>query len=368
MTVNKDKKTGTWYYHFKITVDGNTQWHKKRGFLTKHECLLAEEEFKLSLQDPIQYATFDQIIKSYLANWSNQVKSISVDTDRYIIIKLQNKFRNTQDFRDYRKIQIYINELDGKYSKTYVKKIYYTLVKICKFAVLYGYMSTNPMDRVRFSARRDEKKKEMKFWEPDQFKLFINEIHDPMMHLLYSTLYYMGCRKGEAMALTWKDIDFYRHTITINKTCKMRAREPGNYTTPPKTKNSYRTITMPKILYKEMKEWKDIVMGFSEYSDDFFVFGGCQPLPAETVRRHFKKGIYDANIKLIPQEQIPEIRIHDLRHSHASYLINHMTNGFTDFDIAKRLGDTVDTLHNTYAHWFKSADKGIVDFMDNDIQ
>ena len=55
MTVNKDKKTGTWYYHFKITIDGNTQWHKKRGFLTKHECLLAEEEFKLSLQDPIQY-------------------------------------------------------------------------------------------------------------------------------------------------------------------------------------------------------------------------------------------------------------------------------------------------------------------------
>ena len=41
--------------------------------------------------------------------------------------------------------------------------------------------------------------------------------------------------------------------------------------------------------------------------------------------------------------------------------------GFTDFDIAKRLGDTVSTLHSTYAHWFKSADKGIIDFMDKDI-
>ena len=65
--------------------------------------------------------------------------------------------------------------------------------------------------------------------------------------------------------------------------------------------------------------------------------------------------------------QIPSIRIHDLRHSHASYLINNMAAGFTDFDIAKRLGDTVSTLHSTYAHWFKSADKSIIDFMDKDI-
>lgn len=41
-----------------------------------------------------------------------------------------------------------------------------------------------------------------------------------------------------------------------------------------------------------------------------------------------------------------------------------MSAGFTDFDIAKRLGDTVATLHNTYAHWLKAADKGIIDFMN----
>ena len=41
-----------------------------------------------------------------------------------------------------------------------------------------------------------------------------------------------------------------------------------------------------------------------------------------------------------------------------------MAGRFTDFDVAKRLGDTVATLHDTYAHWFKQADKNIVDMMN----
>ena len=44
-----------------------------------------------------------------------------------------------------------------------------------------------------------------------------------------------------------------------------------------------------------------------------------------------------------------------------------MSDQFTDFDVAKRLGDTVQTLHNTYAHWFKQRDKSIIDFMDGRV-
>lgn len=49
--------------------------------------------------------------------------------------------------------------------------------------------------------------------------------------------------------------------------------------------------------------------------------------------------------------------------------LKHIKNTFkkiTDFDIAKRLGDTVETLHNVYAHWFKAGDQGIIDFMNSD--
>ncbi len=80
------------------------------------------------------------------------------------------------------------------------------------------------------------------------------------------------------------------------------------------------------------------------------------PLDPETVRRVKREKVKAANEKdENKNKQLELIRVHDFRHSHASYLINNMSDQFTDFDVAKRLGDTVQTLHNTYAHWFKTA-------------
>ena len=64
-------------------------------------------------------------------------------------------------------------------------------------------------------------------------------------------------------------------------------------------------------------------------------------------------------------EPLPMLRIHDLRHSHASYLINNMRDQYSVYDVAKRLGDTVDTVLDTYAHWFKDADKKLVSVLDS---
>lgn len=181
---------------------------------------------------------------------------------------------------------------------------------------------------------------------------------------MFSFLYYMGCRKGEMMALTWNDIDLNKQTVNINKTVAVRL---NNKITPPKTSNSIRIITMPKKLVNLMDEWKNEQQKYYDFCDNWYVFGSTKSISAETLRRNFNDYIIKANKELPPDAQVPSIRIHDLRHSHASYLINNMSEGFTDFDIAKRLGDTVSTLHSTYAHWFKSADKGIIDFMDKDI-
>lgn len=173
----------------------------------------------------------------------------------------------------------------------------------------------------------------------------------------------MGLRKGEMMGLQWKDINFKDRTMRIDKTVITINRLKPNPTTPPKTKNSYRTITMPKKLVDELLSYQEIAKEFSCYNQNMYVFGNDKPISAETLRRKNKQYIAEANRR---GYDLPEIRIHDFRHSHASYLINNMSSGFTDFDIAKRLGDTVETLHNVYAHWFKTGDKGIIDFMDND--
>lgn len=70
------------------------------------------------------------------------------------------------------------------------------------------------------------------------------------------------------------------------------------------------------------------------------------------------------------EEQIPIIRIHDLRHSCASYMIGNMvrdgSSNFSLYDVAKRLGDNLSTVLSVYAHWLPQADKGIAKFMDKD--
>ena len=67
------------------------------------------------------------------------------------------------------------------------------------------------------------------------------------------------------------------------------------------------------------------------------------------------------------RDKVSRITPHGFRYSHASYLINNMTEDYTIYDIAKRLGDVVDTVLSTYAHWFKAADRRLVDSMNRNM-
>ena len=219
------------------------------------------------------------------------------------------------------------------------------------------YIKNNPMNNVTRDLRKNEKEKEIDFWEKEEFDKFIECMNDPIQHAFFSTLYYMGLRKGECQALTWNDVDFNNKTITINKIVSHKHFKGENPITTPKTKNSYRTISMPDVLTGELRVLYSIERDFKAFREDSFVFGVNRWIPSETLRRTLKKGIEKANVKYIT--------IHGFRHSHASYLINNMgKNNYSDYDIAQRLGDTVETLHRVYAHWFVKKDKEIIDFMN----
>ena len=230
------------------------------------------------------------------------------------------------------------------------------------------------MLRVYRDARKNERRKEMLFWEPSDFNRFIKCFEDDIMYeTLFMLLYYMGCRKGEALALHWRDVDFNSKTITIDKTIDFMN---GKRESPPKTNNSYRTITMPNVLVHQMKRCYAESSTWANFEgEDSYVFGNDTVLAEQTIRRRLNKGVEIVNGSLDSLKDplqakmigpIPRIRVHDFRHSHASYLINNMNKGFTDYDIAKRLGDTIETLHNTYSHWFKTKDEDIINFMNQD--
>lgn len=137
---------------------------------------------------------------------------------------------------------------DEKYSKAYVSRIYFFLNKLYKFGVTSEYIQSNSMTYVKRDLRLNERKEEMTIWQQYDFDLFIEEVDEQMMKCFYSVLFYMGLRRGETMVLQWKDIDFRKQTIDINKTYRYKEKDPNKWLTPPKTNNSYRTITMPNTL------------------------------------------------------------------------------------------------------------------------
>ena len=366
MAVKKNEVTGEWGYYGTITHKGKVihRYKKRGGFKRKGEAVKAEQAYRENFDvAKIMRPSLVELVDQFLPFWKTQVKPSTADQEEKVYKKLIRELGD-KDFYDPKVLQAYINVCDKKYSKRYVEKIYFSLTRLFKFAVREEIIEASPMLKVYKDARAGEQKKEMSFFEPDEFKLYLSIIEDPRDRAMFSTLYWMGIRKGEMMGLQWKDIDFKNKTMSISKTVITINRLKENPCTPPKTKNSYRTISMPKSLIKELKDYLKVAKDFACFGPEMFVFGDDKPISAETLRRKSINYIKEANRR---GYDIPEIRIHDFRHSHASYLINNMAkNGFSDFDIAKRLGDTVETIHNVYAHWFKAGDDKIIDFMDND--
>ena len=261
---------------------------------------------------------------------------------------------------DSKSLQLYIYELEKELSEKSVKKIFYAVKSVFDFAVDNNYLLKNPMKTVVRTINRDKPKQEMLYLTEDQFTTLCKYAEDDEYTLLFKFLFYMGCRRGEALALTWEDIDLRARTVTIGKSVSFKTR-PATVTAP-KTKNSYRTISMPEVVWTALSNEKERHREMYGWSEERFVFGYYKPLDPENIRRRLKATIKRANND---KQKLPDIRIHDFRHSHASYLINNMSDKFTDFDVAKRLGDTVQTLHDTYAHWYKQADRAIIEVIDN---
>lgn len=374
ITVAVFKKDNKWYISGKIKKDNGSYYSYTKlaqGCKLQKEAKEYERLFRMQYQDiqvSSRYITFKELSVEYMNALVN-VKKVTIRTYQDLLDKTNEVIGDkkinllTKDI-----LQKYIRDLEDKYSKDYVEKFYYTIRAALNYGVENDYIQINPMNKVKLRVDKDEVRKEMNFWEPNEFERFIKEVDDQEMRTLYIFLYYMGTRRGEALSLQWKDIDFQTSVVSIYKTVTYKIKGSTYIITSPKTNNSIRNIPMFKIVKESLSEWKEVHKKMYGFSEECFVFGYDRPLPAERPRKQMIKVLDRINEGLPESEQLKRIRIHDFRHSHASWLINNMGKyDFSDYDIAKRLGDTVQMLHSTYAHQFKGAGRNIIESMENDM-
>ena len=363
MAVKKDEATGKWMYYGSYKLNGKTKQYKKRGFEKKKDAIKAEILFKENLKEPNATITFKELSYQYQVYSEKRIKESSYLTQKAILKYWEDELGECEVKKlTSNNIEQFINKLMQSMSFNSVLNYYTKFRAVLNYAVRQGYIQVSPCDNIDLKKDPNEKKKDMMYWTVEQFNKFIANENKPVYHLLFMNQFYMGMRIGETLALQWKDIDLNNNTINISKTWADMLRKA----TTPKTNNSYRLITMPQFLSDEYKAFKENM----NVNDDDYIFGMTVPFYRSSVRKEMNETIKKTNIKLPHNEQIPIIRIHDLRHSCASYMINNMvtdgTVNFSVYDIAKRLGDNLDTVLSVYAHWLPQADKGIVKFMEKD--
>ena len=307
--------------------------------------------------------TFGDFTDYFLLVYQPTVKTV---TFSHVVRRLKIINQTFSDFKlkeiDENLLQIYFDEISKKYAYNYVCSLYYGMNMFFKEAVKASIIRENPMQNVVRRVKKDMIDEKINFWTPEQFEIFcLNFQGRRDFFIFFNFLFFMGTRRGETIALQWKDIDLVEKKVNIYKTCVINIDKNPWRLTSPKTKNSIRVIRMPDCLYNLLLDWKKEQSKKALFSEETFLFGFERPMPVEASRRCLNNNIERINKSGI---YLPKIRIHDFRHSHASFLIHKKVY---DYDIACRLGDTVETLHNVYAHWYDNGEEHIIDMMNKEF-
>ena len=229
--------------------------------------------------------------------------------------------------------------LTKELSESSQKTLNIYLKAIFNYAVNYLGLSKNPCTK----PIGRNKRRRLDFWTPEEYKTFSESIKDNLQYYtLFEVLYYTGMRIGEAQALTFGDIDADNKVIHVTKTYFKPNGKPG-VLQEPKTDSSIRTVDIPDFLVEELLRYKRHIYA---PEDDTRLF----PRELSVIRAFFKEHIKKAQVK--------DIRIHDLRHSHASTLIHLGANPVL---VADRLGhESASITLDTYSHLFPKAQSDIV--------
>lgn len=349
MAVYKEDKTGTWRVIYRYTDwTGEKKQTQKRGFKTKREAQAWEhEQFRKATSDLDM--TFKSFIEQYTADMQTRIKENTWATKDHIIRtklipyfgKLKMCSITAQQIITWQNELLNYKDENGKpYSPVYLKTVHNQLSAIFNHAVRYYNLKENPCKKAGSMGKK--KNREMLFWTKEEYLKFADAMMDkPLSFYAFEMLYWCGIREGELLALTPADFDFKKGTVTINKSYQRLNRQ--DVITTPKTEKSNRTIKMPQFLITEIQDYLKTLYDIGEEDRMFTV-------TKSYLHREMDRGAKEAGVK--------RIRIHDIRHSAVSLLID---MGFSATAIADRVGhESIDITYN-YAHLFPSKQTEMAD-------
>lgn len=347
----KNGKTVKWYANFYYTDWKGQRKHVcKRGFSTQREAKAYERMF-LNQVKGTGDLLFSELVSNYMEDMSHRLKVTTIANKQQIIVtKILPYFADkkigeidTIMIRRWQNELIAVRKRNGEgYSQTYLKTINNQLSALFNYAVKHYDLLNNPCKAAgTIGCSRAE---EMQIWTQEEFEQVLSFEEKESYRLAYNVLFYSGIREGELLAITPADV---LPTMQLNITKNFAVVQKEEIFLTPKTGRSRRKVAIPEFLYQELLRY----MEKGEQRRNHRLFD----LKKQQLLTELKKLAHRAGV-------VP-IRVHDLRHSHASMLID---MGIELFEISRRLGhESVKTTSDIYGHLYPDKDMRIAARINN---
>ncbi len=349
----REIRPGTW--RFEYQVDGekyskNVKAKNDKDADKKLVLFVAEvEKGKYRKDSGLTFTEFAQMFFDKYANDNlspTTVRDYKNRINKYIAdeigtIKI-NKLKRLQ-------IQELANKLVKEYnlsSKT-AKNDIALISSILNKGIEWDYLDYNVADKISIPKNLEKQKKKVVLYSYEEIKTFLEkleQLEDKELQIAIYTSFYTGARRGEVMALTFKDFDFKRNTIDFNKN---RVNIKGG-TTEKDIKNSKnRQFYVPKKYITKVEEYYNY-LGKPKKETKLF------NMHPDTLSNNFKEFLKNNSLR--------EINLKDLRALNESILIN---QGRDIVSTSKRLGHLPSTSVNYYLDEIPEEDKKASEILEN---
>lgn len=225
----------------------------------------------------------------------------------------------------------------GPLSSSSVRRVHATLHRALRDAVRWGKLPSNPADSADPPREGAERRREMGIWTSEELRTFLDLTQSHPLNPLWLLLASTGMRRGEALGLCWRDVDFDRSVLLVRRTIAVAGAD--TYVSHPKTRRSTRIIAVDPVTLDTLRELRE--RGADREGEQFvFSDGNGKFLHPVRVSKSFRQ--------LVAGTTLPRIRLHDLRHTSATLALE---AGIHPKIVSERLGhSTVSFTLDVYSH------------------
>lgn len=364
-----DEERNLYYVSFNYGKDDNGK--NIRKFKSYTNIKVAKKELAQFSKDKLKQEIVipkEDTIGDYFTHYIDVVKQVNcaettlygyrVIRDKYVIPYMGDKTLQEIKPIDIENYFLFLRE--NKLSSTSISKHYALLKTLFAKAQKEKRIRINPFDSIEPVKRQ---RFEPKFYTPDMLRNLIEAVEGNRLEIVVKLAGLMGMRREEIAGLKWDKIDFENHELIISE---VRTQAGKNYITKEtKNESSYRKLDIPNDVYelllkiKEQQNSNKKLLG-DNYTDSNYVMAWKDGTP---YRPNYVSDLFKA---FLIKNNLPHIRLHDLRHTFAS-IANSM--GVPLFDISKALGhSTVTTTSKIYTHSFEKANQKAIKSVSDSLK